>query len=116
MEPKDLLEHFDHLETRLLEVLAEREDARRQLAASDQDRERLRQQVKQQAEAIKKMQKKQETLQNNFQKQHNISKIVSSMNADEKGTAELKGKIEAYIQDIDRCITFLGQSQPSNGG
>lgn len=110
MEPKELSERFDGLERRLLELLAEREDARRQLAASDAERERLRHQVKQQAEAIRKMQKKQETLQNNFQKQHNISKIVNSINADAKGTAELKGKIEAYIQDIDRCITFLSQS------
>lgn len=109
MEPKDLLERFDYVERHLLELLAEREDTRRHLAASDEEKERLRQQVKQQADTIRKMQKKQETLQNNFQKQHNISKIVNSISADAKGTAELKGKIEAYIQDIDRCITFLSQ-------
>jgi len=110
MELKDLIAQFDRLEGRLLEARAERDSLRRQLTSADQERELLRQQVKQQAEQIKKLQKKQESLQNNFQKQHNITKLVNSIGADAKNTAELKEKIEAYIRDIDKCIAYLSQS------
>lgn len=110
MELKDLIAQFNKLEKQLQEVLAERNDLRRQLAYADEEREQLRGHVRQQADQIKKLQKKQETLQNNFQKQFNITKIVNSIGADVKDTAELKGKIEAYIQDIDKCIAYLSQS------
>lgn len=109
MEIKELIAQFEQVEKRLLEVLAERNELRRQLTEADGDREQLRGQVRQQADQIKKLQKKQETLQNNFQKQYNITKIVNSIGADAKETAALKGKIEAYIQDIDRCIAYLSQ-------
>jgi septal ring factor EnvC (AmiA/AmiB activator) len=110
---KDLLAQFESVERRLLEVLAERNDLRRQLAEAETERDQLRGQVRQQGDTIKKLQKKQDTLQNNFQKQHNIAKLVRLMtadNADTKETAELKGRIEAYIQEIDRCIAYLSQS------
>ena len=110
MELKELLAQFEQIEKRLLEVLAERNDLRRQLIESNEEREHLRGQVRQQVEQIKKLQKKQESLQNNFQKQFNITKIVNSIGADAKETAELKEKIEAYIQDIDKCIAYLSQS------
>ncbi len=110
MELKELIAQFEQVEKRLLEVLAERNSMRHQLTEADQEREHLRGQVRQQAELIKKLQKKQESLQNNFQKQHNITKIVNSIGADAKDTAELKEKIEAYIHDIDKCIAYLSQS------
>jgi len=110
MELKDLITQFEQVERRLMELLAERNDLRQQLTDANGEREQLRNQVRQQAEHIKKLQKKQESLQNNFQKQNTITKIVNSIGADAKETAELKGKIEAYIQDIDRCIAYLSQS------
>ncbi len=110
MELKELIHQFESIEKRLQEILAERNDLRRQLTVAQEDREQLRLHVKQQAEQIKKLQKKQDSLQNNFQKQFNIAKLVNSMSADAKETAELKKRIETYIQDIDKCIAYLSQS------
>ncbi len=109
MEFKELIAQFEQIEKRLLEVLAERNDLRRQLTDSNEERELLRNRVKEQGDYIKKLQKKQESLQNNFQKQFNITKIVHSIGADGKETAKLKEKIEEYIQDIDKCIAYLSQ-------
>ena len=107
---KNLLAQFESVEKRLIEVMAERNDLRRRLADTETERDDLRGQVRQQGDTIKKLQKKQETLQNNFQKQHNIAKLVHSIGADTKDAAELKGRIEAYIREIDRCIAYLSQS------
>lgn len=45
-----------------------------------------------------------------FQNQAKMSKIVESMIVEEKGTAELKGVIDDYIKEIDKCITHLGEA------
>ena len=46
-----------------------------------------------------------------FQNQMKISKIVERMVVDEENTAELKGVINDYIKEIDKCIAHLSEAQ-----
>lgn len=44
-----------------------------------------------------------------FQNQIKISKIVSEIDSDGKDASELKGKIDDYIKEIDKCILHLSK-------
>ena len=45
----------------------------------------------------------------NFQNQHKISKIVSSLAESTQNSTELKLKINEYIKEIDKCIAHLSE-------
>ena len=42
-----------------------------------------------------------------FQNKAEISKIVSSVGADENEAADLKKKLDEYIKELDKCIAHL---------
>ena len=44
-----------------------------------------------------------------FKNQDKITKIVTSISADEKSSTELKLKINEYIKEIDKCIAYLSE-------
>ncbi len=44
---------------------------------------------------------------NDFQNQDKISKIVGSIGKSEEEASEMKGKIDEYIKEIDKCILHL---------
>ena len=46
-----------------------------------------------------------------FQNQMKISKIVERMVVGEENTSELKGVINDYIKEIDKCIAHLSEAQ-----
>ena len=50
--------------------------------------------------------KKQELI-NGFNNKAKISKLVNTIGADKSDTAELKGKLDEYIMEIDKCISHL---------
>lgn len=44
-----------------------------------------------------------------FQNQDKITKIVSNTTAGKEESAELKRKLNEYIEEIDRCVAHLSQ-------
>ena len=44
-----------------------------------------------------------------FQNKVNTKTIINSIGVEEKDTAELKEIINQYINEIDRCITYLSK-------
>ena len=67
------------------------------------------QQVKIENELLKKeLAKKNERIKN-FQNQDKINKIVSNVALEEIEIEELKAKLDKYIKEIDRCITYLNE-------
>lgn len=45
----------------------------------------------------------------NFQNQDKINKIVSNVALEEVEIDELKTKLDNYIKEIDRCISYLNE-------
>ncbi len=67
------------------------------------------QQCKIENELLKKeLAKKNERIKN-FQNQDKINKIVSNVALEEIEIEELKAKLDKYIKEIDRCITYLNE-------
>ena len=56
----------------------------------------------------KELAKKNERIKN-FQNQDKINKIVSNVALEETEIEELKAKLDKYIKEIDRCITYLNE-------
>lgn len=44
-----------------------------------------------------------------FQNQDKITKIVSNTTVEKEESAELKHKLNEYIEEIDRCVAHLSQ-------
>jgi uncharacterized coiled-coil DUF342 family protein len=56
---------------------------------------------------LKSILKQKEDRISDFQNQDKISKIVGSIGKEETETSELRGKIDEYIKEIDKCIAHL---------
>lgn len=56
----------------------------------------------------KKLSDQEEALED-FKNQIKISKIVRNIPVENKASAELKGRIDDYIKEIDKIITYLSE-------
>ncbi|WP_162342083.1 MULTISPECIES: hypothetical protein [Cyclobacterium] len=56
----------------------------------------------------KKLSDQEEALED-FKNQIKISKIVRNIPVENKASAELKGRIDSYIKEIDKIITYLSE-------
>lgn len=56
----------------------------------------------------KKLSNQEEALED-FKNQIKISKIVRNIPVENKASAELKGRIDDYIKEIDKIITYLSE-------
>ena len=65
--------------------------------------------VKEENTELKGFVKKQNAQINNFQNQYKISKIVAKIAPDAKEAAELRDKLDEYINETEKCITFLSK-------
>lgn len=65
--------------------------------------------VKEENTELKGFVKKQNAQINNFQNQYKISKIVAKIAPDAKEAAELRDKLDQYINETEKCITFLSK-------
>ena len=69
----------------------------------------LKNQTKNQLIEIKALRKKTDKIENDFQNSQKITRLVKSIQTETKDTAELKKKLDEYIQEISKCITYLSQ-------
>jgi len=84
------------LERKVQLLLNEYQNAKNELKTLKADNEKLKAALKAKDETI-----------NDFQNQDKISKIVGSIGKSEAEASEMKGKIEDYIKEIDKCILHL---------
>ena len=84
------------LERKVQLLLTEFQNAKNELRVLRVENEELKAVLNQKEEHIK-----------DFQNQDKISKIVGSIGKSEDEASELKGKIDEYIKEIDRCILHL---------
>lgn len=109
MNQEEVLAKLKALENKTLRLIAVCKDLKYKLDEADRENDKLQGIIKKQTIEIRSLSKIQETQQNNFINPHKISKIVSSINADSLETAELKARIDEYIQELNKCITHLSQ-------
>jgi predicted nuclease with TOPRIM domain len=110
MQQMELAAKLDALENKTLRLVAYCEELKKQLAAAEKEKVNLEETIQKQAVQIRSLSKKQESQQNNFNNPLKISKIVSLISADSSETAELKARIDEYIQELNKCIAHLSQS------
>lgn len=94
----DLSQKVDALEEAIQHLLLDLKDAREETEV-----------YKKRSEQFKIMLAEKDREIWNFQNQHKISKIVSSMVEGSHDLTELKLKINEYIREIDKCIAYLSE-------
>jgi hypothetical protein len=62
---------------------------------------------REEVEFLKSLVKSKEEEIKNFQNQHKISKLVTTLTDDTQKKVELKLKINEYLREIDKCIAYL---------
>lgn len=96
MNQEGLHTELNALERKVQLLLSEYQNAKNELNVLKSENQELRSALKQKDERIK-----------DFQNQDKISKIVGSIGKSEEETSEMKGKIDEYIKEIDKCILHL---------
>jgi hypothetical protein len=98
MDKETVLLQLDHLESKLKRLLQAHSSIQTELENCKEVNRGLKQVIEQQNEELK-----------NFQNQHKISKIVSSIAEGSQNSTELKFKINEFIKEIDKCIAHLSE-------
>ncbi len=110
MTLQEMLEKFRQLEQQTLQLTHLCSEMRANLKQSEREKKQLQEQIEKQAAEIKKLSKRQaERQQNEVGDFYKINKLVSLVNADSQETDLWKAILDEYIQEIDKCITYLRQ-------
>ncbi len=96
MNQDGLHTELNALERKVQLLLSEYQNVKNELNLLRGENQELKSALKQKDERI-----------NDFQNQDKISKIVGSIGKSEEETSEMKGKIDEYIKEIDKCILHL---------
>jgi chromosome segregation ATPase len=96
MNQEGLHTELNALERKVQLLLNEFQNARNELNILKAENQELKMNLKQKDERIK-----------DFQNQDKISKIVGSIGKSDEEASEMKGKIDEYIKEIDKCILHL---------
>lgn len=99
-----LLEDFGHKVFDLTELSAQQRQRIDQLERENTDAQNTIKDLQQQ---VKQQQKKGADAPSTFTKSKDFGKLVSSNLPDAVAREEVKQKLDAYIQDLDRCIAHL---------
>jgi predicted nuclease with TOPRIM domain len=105
----DFSKQAGELEDKLRQLTASYSELKRHHQRLEEENAGLKEQLRQQATEVKDLRKKAEKTENNFQDSQNFAKLVKSIQADTKDIAQLKGMIDEYLREIDKCIAFLMQ-------
>ena len=116
MDTKELLEKFEQLEGQVRLLTGVCADLRSQLRVAEREKGQLLGQIEKQntelgkqAAEIKKLSKRGAERQNELGSLNKINKLVSLISADSQKTGEWKVILDAYIQELDKCIAYLKQ-------
>lgn len=93
-----IIDRLCSLESQLKTLLELYNNQKDELLQNRKEIEKLRKLVEDRDQEIK-----------NFQNQHKITKIVSSIADDNTDNVELKLKINEFIREIDKCIAHLSE-------
>lgn len=96
MNQEGLHTELNALERKVQLLLNEFQNTKNELNILKAENQELKSALKQKDERIK-----------DFQNQDKISKIVGSIGKSEEEASEMKGKIDEYIKEIDKCILHL---------
>ncbi len=96
MNQEGLHTELNALERKVQLLLNEFQNTKSELNILKAENQELKSALKQKDERI-----------NDFQNQDKISKIVGSIGKSEEEASEMKGKIDEYIKEIDKCILHL---------
>lgn len=96
MNQEGLHTELNALERKVQLLLNEFQNTKNELNILKAENQELKLALKQKDERI-----------NDFQNQDKISKIVGSIGKSEEEASEMKGKIDEYIKEIDKCILHL---------
>ncbi|WP_234734958.1 hypothetical protein [Tellurirhabdus bombi] len=106
-----LLSQLDFFESKIARLVVEVQVARARVLELEQENAVLSEKNSEHLQLIKQLQKKAEkeaTVSPSFSKSTNFVKIVNNNRNDTETIAELKQKLTVYIDELDRCITYLG--------
>ncbi len=96
---RDLLKsNLVTLERKINLLISDRKSMQEEVNLLKNENEKLRSIMKERDEQI-----------SSFQNKIKISKIVNEMDTDDGDTPELKGKIDEYIKEIDKCLAHLSK-------
>jgi regulator of replication initiation timing len=109
MRPTELIIQLADLESKTLQLMAAYAQLKKEHQELSQENESLRESLRQKTEESKILRKKSDKMENNFQNSQKITKLVKSIQADTQDTAGLKEKLDEYIQEITKCISYLSQ-------
>lgn len=93
-----IVDRLHKLESKVKKMLSQYHSLNEKLAESKLEVESLKKILAEKDEEIK-----------NFQNQHKITKIVSSIADETHENTELKLKINEFIREIDKCIAHLSE-------
>lgn len=96
MDQTALHNELNALERKVQLLLTQYQNVKNELSILKVENEDLKAGLKQKEERIK-----------GFQNQDKISKIVGSIGKSESEVSDMKGKIDEYINEIDKCILHL---------
>lgn len=99
MDKSELEHRIDQLEAKIKKLIENHIHTRQSLEEALNENEVLKKQLDIKNEEIKK-----------FQNQTKVNRIAGSVEDKNFTSGELKGKINEYIKEIDKCIAFLNQS------
>ena len=98
MEIDKIRSEFQRFERRMKMVVSENQSLKRELESLKNDNKALKEMLNRKDEKL-----------NNFQNKLYINKIVNGMEAEDDEANSMKGLIDKYIEEIDRCIAHLSQ-------
>ncbi|MEZ0609828.1 hypothetical protein ACAW74_15025 [Fibrella sp. WM1] len=99
-----LLEDFEHKIFDLTELVAQQ---KQRIAHLESENNRLNEQLRDQQNQLKQQTKKAADTPPALTKSKDFGKLVSSNLPDAVAREEVKQKLDEYIRDLDRCITYL---------
>jgi len=105
-----IVSQLDFLENKIARLVVDLEATRARVQELEGLNDRLTTTVQQQQQELRQWQKKAENAAAAapvFSKSTNFSKIVSD-NRNDTTIAELKQQLTVYIDELDRCIAYLG--------
>jgi septal ring factor EnvC (AmiA/AmiB activator) len=98
MPSEKLYREFQNLERKIQLVLNENKRLKEELSLSRKENGTLKEQLSSYASNL-----------NSFQNQMKINKLANNMVVRGEDSAQLKGMIEDYIKEIDKCIAHLAE-------
>ena len=99
MGNETLRSEINNLERKIKILLSEHAQLKDDVSALKQENNTLKSDLSQKEQSL-----------SGFQNQMKISKIVENMVVEENDTGALKGVIDDYIKEIDKCIAHLGEA------